>query len=295
MMEQKTVFMAVIKVILCAAVYLFAKIYFSLSFLMTQTFQETFPFWMQFIWIPFTSFLNKFKYHFGWKMLDLSLMTSGAGFSEVIYESDGKTVKDIKWYRANNIRSLKTAFPQYTGDVVRNWNMTVNDWLTYYVFYRIEYVPKFLITLQGEKGAKVLMTRVASALFHGVYPGFYLFFSTSAIITNGIDALRLVLPTFEDEVNIKKQSPYAIKSILLYIFWMLITVIPLDSMGVSFMEYDITKDIAMYNAVYWFPMVLTAFYFLIANILMATIGIKQTEKDKRAKRKLKAKETKKEK
>ena len=228
-------------------------------------------------------------------MLDLSLMTSGAGFSEVIYESDGKTVKEIKWYRANNIRSLKTAFPQYTGDVVRNWNMTVNDWLTYYVFYRIEYVPKFLITLQGEKGAKVLMTRVASALFHGVYPGFYLFFSTSAIITNGIDALRLVLPTFEDEVNIKKQSPYAIKSILLYIFWMLITVIPLDSMGVSFMEYDTTKDIAMYNAVYWFPMVLTAFYFLIANILMATIGIKQTEKDKRAKRKLKAKETKKEK
>merc|ERR1712013_926534 len=111
---------------------------------------------------PISSSLNKFKYHFGWKMLDLSLLTSGAGFRGVDYEKDGVTVKSIDWSRANNIWSLKTALPQYTGDVVRYWNMTVNDWLTFYVFYRIDdaAVPLFLVKSQGAKGAKVLVARI---------------------------------------------------------------------------------------------------------------------------------------
>ena len=226
-------------------------------------------------------------------MLDLSLLTSGAGFSGVDYEADGKTVRRIRWDRANNIWSLKTAFPQSTADVVRHWNMTVNDWLTFYVFYRIDYVPQFLVNLQGAKGAKVLITRITSALFHGVYPSYYLFFFGTAVFTNITDLLRLVLPTFEDEVNLRKRSPYALRSMLLFAFWVIMVVVPIDSVGVAFIELDLNKTYALYRSVYWFPIWWGAAQIAVAQLLMVTVGMKPHEKEKRAAMK-KQKETKKE-
>merc|ERR1712228_104632 len=173
-------------------------------------------------------------------------------------------------------------------------NMTVNNWLTFYIFYRIETVPKFLIALQGEKGAKVLITRIASALYHGVYPAYYFFFFCTAILTNILDSLRLVLPTFEDEVDIKKKSKYAFKSMALFIFWVIMVVVPVDSIGIFFMELDIFKTIDLFNSIYWFPMIIALIDLIVAQILLKSIGIKQTEKDKRAKKK-KLKESTKEK
>lgn len=218
-------------------------------------------------------------------MLDLCLLTSGAGFSGVDYEADGKTIRKIHWERANNIWSIKTALPQSTSDVVRYWNMTVNNWLTFYVFYRIEYVPSFLVKLQGEKGSKVLITRIVSALFHGVYPTYYVFFFGTAVFTNIIDLMRLVLPTFEDEVNVHKRSPYALKSMALFAFWVIMTVIPIDSVGVLFMELDMRKTIPLFRSVYWFPIWWGAAQLSVAQLLLMTKGLKQTEKDKRAARK----------
>ena len=281
----KQVIIGFMQAVITAFVFLIGKIYCNMNFLMTKEFQNTYPFWKKAFMVPTSAFLNKFKYHFGWKMLDLSLITSGAGFSGVEYENDGKTVKEIKWERANNIWSLKTAFPQYTGHVVRYWNMTVNNWLTYYIFYRVQYVPKFMIMLQGEKGSKVLITRIASALFHGVYPSYYFFFFCTAIITNALDTLRLILPTFEDQVEIKNNSQYTIKSILLFTFWCLMTVVPVDSVGIFFMELDYHKTIALFNSIYWFPMIICLMDLVLGQILIKTIGIKQIEKDKRAKRK----------
>merc|ERR1712154_597237 len=167
----------------------------------------------------------------------------------------------------------------------RHWNMTVNTWLTFYVFYRIQNVPGFLVTLQGEKGAKVLMTRIASALFHGVYPSYYFFFFWTAVLTNILDSLRLVLPTFEDEVESKGKSKYALKSQILFIFWVLMVVVPVDSIGIFFMELDIFKVIGLFNSIYWFPMILALMDLIMAQIILRTVGMKQTEKDKRAKRK----------
>ncbi len=273
-----------LQVLCTAAVFLGGKIFLPLSLLMTKQFQTTAPLWQKLLFVPISPFLHKFKYHFGWKMLDLSLITSGAGFSGVDYDVDG-SVKRIKWDRANNIWSLRTAFPNYTGHVVRYWNMTVNNWLTFYVFYRIDFVPGFLTVFLGEKGGKVLMTRIASACYHGVYPSYYFFFFCTAVLTNILDSLRLVLPTFEDEVEIKKKSEYALKSMLLFVFWTLMVVVPVDSIGIFFMELDIWKVIALFNSIYWFPFLIGLVDFIVARVLLATVGIKQTEKDKRAKRK----------
>jgi len=269
-----------------AAVFLFGKMFFNFDRLFDPEFQQNTPFWSMLYIVPLSSWFNKFKYHFGWKMLDLSLLTSGAGFSGVDYEADGKTVRKIEWGRANNIWSIKTAFPQNTADVVRHWNMTVNNWLTYYIFFRIESVPPLLKMLGGgEKGGKVLITRIASALFHGVYPCYYLFFFGSAVLTNVIDLLRLILPTFEDEVNVHKRSPYALKSMALYAFWVVNVVATVDSVGICFMQLDLTKTYALYRAIYWFPIWWGVVLMVIGQLLLRTVGVKQIEKDKRAAKK----------
>eukprot|EP00483_Globobulimina_turgida_P002297 UN02299 len=133
------------------------------------------------------------------------------------------------------------------------------------------------------------MTRIASAVYHGVYPSYYFFFFCTAVLTNVLDSLRLVLPTFEDEVDIKKKSKYALKSMMLFVFWVLMVVVPVDSVGIFFMELNIWKVIDLFNSIYWFPFVIALVDFIVGRVLLATVGIKQSEKDKRAKRK-KAKE-----
>ena len=51
-------------------------------------------------------------------------------------------------------------------EIVGNWNMTVNDWLKYYVFARVDPPNWFSKMVGGNKSAKVTITRLASALFH---------------------------------------------------------------------------------------------------------------------------------
>jgi len=145
-------------------------------------------------------------------------------------------------------------------------------------------VPSFMRMMFGEKGSKVMLTRIVSALFHGVYPSYYCFFFLSAVITNVIDMLRLVLPTFEDEVDLKGKSPFAVKSVLLYTFWCALVIITIDSCGIFFMQLDVYKVIALFHSIYWFPVVLTMIVFVIGQALTLTIGIKQSEKDKRKKK-----------
>eukprot|EP00483_Globobulimina_turgida_P005553 UN05563 len=72
---------------------------------------------------------------------------------------------------------------------------------------------------------------------------------------------------------------------LLFVFWTLMVVVPVDSIGIFFMELDIWKVIALFNSIYWFPFLIGLVDFIVARVLLATVGIKQTEKDKRAKRK----------
>eukprot|EP01084_Bolivina_argentea_P187511 322974_1 len=285
--SYKQIGLGVVNTAVTAGVYLIGKSMFSMQFILTDEFQLSYPLWEKMYVLPVTVFLNKFKYHFGWQMLDLSLITSGAGFSGVEYEKDGVTVKEVQWTRANNICSAKTALPQCSGDIVRYWNITVNNWLTYYVFYRVDRVPWLLHKLFGKRGAKVMITRIASALFHGVYPNYYFFFFWSAVFTNILDSLRLVLPTFEDEVEIKKEPQYAIKSVLLWLFWLVMMVWPIDAVGVSFMMLDIWEVFKLFNAIYWFPMFIIAFDLVVLQVLLRTRGIKQTEKDKRARAKRK--------
>jgi len=212
------------------------------------------------------AFFLKFKYHFGWKCLDLSALTSSCAFTTVIYNKD--ETYQIIWNRARNINSIPAMFPQSTTDIVRNWNMTINDWLTNYVFYRVM-PPKPIQKLVGnEYNAKLLITRITSALFHGLYPGYYVFFAYTAVATNMVELFRNMLPTREDYIN--NENNKSKNNIMLFvttIFWPLFVNLTVDTSGYFFIMLDIKEAIQFYISIYWFPFVFTSIGLMVGFAL----------------------------
>lgn len=60
------------------------------------------------------------------------------------------------------------------------WNMMITAWLKNYVFLRV-----IRSTKDGSSGfVPALVTFLVSAIWHGFYPGYFLFFIMSAIVDN---------------------------------------------------------------------------------------------------------------
>jgi len=105
----------------------------------------------------------KQRYHLIWHLVELPVLTSGAAYSGK--DKDGNN----QWERHKNINSWKAEFGEKEIYLTFNWNMTVNLWLKHYFLDRLE-----------DSGLsfdmKLLLTRAAGSLFHGVYTGPHVFF-----------------------------------------------------------------------------------------------------------------------
>ena len=116
--------------------------------------------------------------------------------------------------------------------------------------------------LLGNWGAKILVTRITAAIFHGVYIGYYIFFLLSYVITIGIDSLREVLPTRE-----KLENKSSFHAFALSIFW---------AMFVNFVSGFTThwatnlntkQVINLMKSVHWIPILMSIAMIGIAKIL----------------------------
>jgi lysophospholipid acyltransferase len=61
-------------------------------------------------------------------------------------------------------------------DFLNAWNISVHKWLKYYVYLRMIKPGKQLQIVP------ILMTFVVSAIWHGFYPGYFLFFISSGLM-----------------------------------------------------------------------------------------------------------------
>lgn len=93
-------------------------------------------------------------------MVELPILTSGAGFS-------GRKNGINTWEKHRNINSWASEFGEKAIYVTFNWNMTVNIWLKNYILDRLQ-VKSFQV--------KLVLTRIAASLFHGIYSGYHVFF-----------------------------------------------------------------------------------------------------------------------
>eukprot|EP00981_Chlorochromonas_danica_P004813 scaffold967_cov173-Ochromonas_danica.AAC.24 len=117
------------------------------------------------MWV--TMFGERFKYYFVWKTAEGASILGGFGF-------EGYHVKDEKvvskgWKGVENIDIISFETATNSSAASRAWNKRTQGWLERYTYLRT--------------GKSLYMTYFISALWHGLYPGFFCVFFTIAWIT----------------------------------------------------------------------------------------------------------------
>ncbi|CAI5929581.1 unnamed protein product, partial [Closterium sp. NIES-64] len=153
---------AFVKGIVAAVIQLKLASILDIDILKTPKVYFAMPYWRRFLFIYHACEVTRWKYYFIWSISESAMIAAGLGFS-------GFT-EVASWKRAQNCHILGVELATSTATLATNWNISVGLWLRTYVYERL--VPA------GGKPAFVhlLLTQIVSALWHGLYPGYLLFF-----------------------------------------------------------------------------------------------------------------------
>ena len=118
-------------------------------------------------WIPKTRFSllgDRFKFYFAWKVAEGASVLAGFGF-----EGFGDNGKEIGWKGVENIDIIGFEQATCVRNLTRCWNKRTQKWLERYTYNRT--------------GRSLIATYFISAFWHGLYPGFFMFFMAVPMLT----------------------------------------------------------------------------------------------------------------
>ena len=107
--------------------------------------------------------------------MECGVIACGLGFNG--YDADGNP----KFDRVQSCGLWNLEMSCTVKDFLGNWNISVSVWLKYYVYLRLLPNDKNKNTGNASTIA-AFSTFLTSAVWHGFYPGFYLFFSGAALL-----------------------------------------------------------------------------------------------------------------
>eukprot|EP01038_Epipyxis_sp_PR26KG_P009308 gene9308-12542_t len=152
---------------------------------------------------------DRFKYYFAWKVAEGASILGGFGFEG--YDADGK---ELGWKGVENIEIITFETAPNIQTLSRAWNKRTQGWLERYTYHRTN--------------KSLLATYFVSAIWHGLYPGFFLFFLTVPILTN-IERLvkakinPLIVPGY-DGFNNKTYPDTFIAKVYWFVCWVFVTI-----------------------------------------------------------------------
>eukprot|EP00898_Chlorokybus_atmophyticus_P005855 jgi/Chlat1/6270/Chrsp44S05862 len=153
--------------IVCAGIYL--KLLPQVDHLKSNIYSEL-PLWRKLWFMYRLSFFTRFKYYFAWNVAAAAMVMSGLGYT-------GAAPPAYPWERALNVHIKGVELCVSGAQLPAVWNVSVSTWLRTYVYIRLSPVgskPGYL---------PLLATQFISGIWHGVYPGYILYFvSTSFMI-----------------------------------------------------------------------------------------------------------------
>lgn len=118
----------------------------------------------------FVGLVARLKYYFAWAVAESALIFSGLCYN-------GRTPEGAPlWNRYINSRIRRVEFNLSLPNLAANWNVCTGLWLRHYVYERL--------TPAGRRpGFRTLVaTQLVSGVWHGLFPGYWLFFATSAVM-----------------------------------------------------------------------------------------------------------------
>ncbi|RMC16209.1 hypothetical protein DUI87_08423 [Hirundo rustica rustica] len=144
---------------------------FPMAYIIDNEFLDKTPFLSRLGYLYVVTQAAKPKYYFAWTLADAVNNAAGYGFSGV--DERGT----FRWDLLSNLNiwniETATSFKMY----IENWNIQTAAWLKRVCYDRAPWYPTAL-------------TFILSALWHGIYPGYYFTFLTGILITLAARAIR---------------------------------------------------------------------------------------------------------
>ncbi|XP_013887412.1 membrane-bound O-acyltransferase domain-containing protein 2 [Austrofundulus limnaeus] len=156
---------------LCLVIYLSLYKLFPVDYSINDDFVRSAPFYVQIIYLYLAMLALRPKYYFVWTLADAINNAAGFGFNG--YNADGSP----RWDLISNLRILDIELATSFKLFLDNWNIQTSHWLKRVCYERCPINPT---------GATFLL----SALWHGVYPGYYMTFVTGIGMTMAARAVR---------------------------------------------------------------------------------------------------------
>lgn len=128
------------------------------------------------------SFIERSKYHTAWILSHIPLV-----ILKIDYKGKDPKTHTPLWGATANINLRKVEIPMSPKEFLDGWNVGASEWLKDCVYLR-------LIVSGGTSSVLAnVITSATSALWHGFLPGYYICFSSAALLTIAAKASRKML------------------------------------------------------------------------------------------------------
>ncbi|XP_009113025.1 lysophospholipid acyltransferase 2 [Brassica rapa] len=240
---------AILQAGICMALYLYLVPQFPLTRFTEPVYQE-WGFWRRFGYQYMAGFTARWKYYFIWSISEASIIISGLGFSGW---TDENTQTKAKWDRAKNVDILGVELAKSAVQIPLVWNIQVSTWLRHYVYERI--------VKPGKKAGffQLLATQTVSAVWHGLYPGYIIFFVQSALMIDGSKAIYRWQQAMPPKMAM-------LRSVMVFINF-LYTVLVLNYSSVGFMVLSLHETLVAYKSVYFIGTVVPIAVILLSYLV----------------------------
>jgi len=152
--------------VLCLVLYLQVNARFKVQHHYSLDFIREHPnYLLRYILLCIAMFGDRLKFYFAWKVAEGASIFGGFGFEG--YDKEGKPKG---WGGVENVDIIGFELAPNIQSVSRNWNKRTQGWLERYTYNRT--------------GRSLAATYFVSALWHGLYPGFFIMFLSMPLITN---------------------------------------------------------------------------------------------------------------
>ncbi|KAG6557172.1 hypothetical protein Mapa_001099 [Marchantia paleacea] len=208
-----------------------------------------------------SGFTTRWKYYFIWSLAESSVILSGFGFS-------GWNGDTPKWDRACNVNILEVELASSAAQLPIHWNIHVSTWLRHYVYERL--------VRKGKKPGfwQLLVTQVVSAVWHGLYAGYLLFFINSALFI----AASKVIYRYQRAVP---ESNVILTKFLQVVNGVFSSFV-LNTTSIGFMVLGLRETLAAYSSIYYSAtlasLVLTVFGAVVKPPRPASSGQSKSKK-----------------
>ncbi|XP_018119493.1 lysophospholipid acyltransferase 2 [Xenopus laevis] len=162
------------KVVVCAvslAFYMTATRILPVEYNIDEQFQETSSALTRIIYLYLSLMAARPKYYFAWTLADA--INNAAGFGFHGYDKNGEE----NWDSVSNLNIKQIEFSTSFKMFIDNWNIQTAVWLKRVCYERATY-------------SATAQTFLLSAIWHGVYPGYYLTFFTGSLMTLAARRIR---------------------------------------------------------------------------------------------------------